>query len=237
MEPSSFDREALLSLLPEDRLGAVQTVVPIGGGLSGAAVYSVTSSRGEYVLRIQRERVDEALWKQQLVILRRGAQFGVAPPIVHVDDGARAVISARIIGVPLSAALGDPNQRRGVLTSAVEGLRVLHRLDVAGVSEREPVAWARSVAQVQRARQGFPSWAADIEATIAAIAAVLANDSRRVVSHNDLNPGNVIWDGARAWIVDWEGARLGHPHYDLATLAMFLDLSDEMTLSLIALHD
>jgi Ser/Thr protein kinase RdoA (MazF antagonist) len=66
---------------------------------------------------------------------------------------------------------------------------------------------------------------------------VLANDARRVVSHNDVNPGNLMWDGRRALLVDWDIAGLGHPHYDLATLAMFLNLGDETTLGLIALHD
>lgn len=58
-----------------------------------------------------------------------------------------------------------------------------------------------------------------------------------MVSHNDVNPVNLIWDGVCAWIVDWDVAGLGHPHYDLATLAMFLNLDDENTLGLIALHD
>jgi aminoglycoside phosphotransferase (APT) family kinase protein len=237
VERSSFDREALLALFPEDRLGTVHTIERIGGGLSGAGVYAVITSRGEYVLRIQAEHPDEAPWTQQLLILRRAVERGVAPPIMLVDQPARAIISARIDGVPLAAALGDPTQRRAVLTSVVEQVRLLHGVDTSGVSERDPIAYARDIAQAQGVRPGFPLWAAGLDATIASIAALLANDARRVVSHNDLNPGNLIWDGVRAWIVDWEVAGLGHPHYDLATLAMFLNLDDEMTLELIALHD
>ena len=235
--PSGFERQALLRLLPEDRLGAVHSIEAIRSGLSGAGVYTVISSRGEYVLRIQAGPTDDALWAQQLLILRRAGEQGVAPPIAHVDQAARAIISARIAGAPLAAALADPTQRRAVLTSVVEQLRLLHGLDTSGVSERDPIAYARDVAQAQRVRPGFPSWAAGLDTTIAAIAATLANDTRRVVSHNDLNPGNLIWDGARAWIIDWDVAGLGHPHYDLATLAMFLNLGDEVTLGLITLHD
>src|SRR5258708_31882494 len=204
VEPGSFEHQALLPLLPEDRLGAVHTIWAIRGGLSGAGVYTVMTSRGEYVLRIQADRTDDALWTQQLLILRRAGERGVAPPIVHVDQAARAVISARIAGVPLAAALADPTQRRTVLTSAVQRLRLLHGLDTSGVNERDPIACARGVAQAQRVRPGFPSRAAGLDATIAEIAATLANDTRRVVSHNDLNPGNLIWDGVRAWIVDWD---------------------------------
>ncbi len=45
-EPGSFERQALLPLLPEDRLGAVHTIQEIRGGLSGAGVYTVITSRG-----------------------------------------------------------------------------------------------------------------------------------------------------------------------------------------------
>lgn len=40
--------------LPEAVVGEVKSIEPIGGGLSGASVYAVSSSRGEYVLKICR---------------------------------------------------------------------------------------------------------------------------------------------------------------------------------------
>jgi thiamine kinase-like enzyme len=237
LEQPGPEQEALRALLPADRLGVVRAVQPIRGGLSGARVYAVSTARGEYVLRIQAERADEALWAEQLLVLRRAADNGVAPLIVHVDKAAGAIVSARIPGVPLGAALNDPTQRHAFLTSVVDRLRVLHGLDRSAVTERNPVTYARDIARVQRARPGFPSWAAGLDATLASAAGVLANDAGRVVSHNDLNPSNLIWDGERTWLVDWDVAGLGHPHYDLATLAMFLNLSRETTLGLIALHD
>src|SRR5258706_10524536 len=135
VEPGSFEHQALLPLLPEDRLGAVHNILAIRGGLSGAGVYTVMTSRGEYVLRIQADRSDDALWTQQLLILRRAGERGVAPPIVHVDQEAHALISARIAGVPLAAALADSTQRRTVLTGGVERLRLLHGLDPSGLTD------------------------------------------------------------------------------------------------------
>ena len=237
MDLGGLEQKELLLLLPEDRFGAVHAVQPIRSGLSGALVYAVSTERGEYVLRIQAERTADGLWSEQLRVQRRAADGGVAPPIVHVDEAARAIVSSRIAGVPLAAALGDPAHRQAVLTGVVEQLRLLHMLDASSVSERNPVGYARDTAETQRTRPGFPSWAAGLDTTIASAAAALAHDARRVVSHNDVNPGNLLWDGERAWLVDWDVAGLGHPHYDLATLAMFLDLGDETTRSLIAQHD
>src|SRR5438477_250803 len=39
---------------------------------------------------------------------------------------------------------------------------------------------------------------------------------RPVLCHNDLLPANLIEDGRRLWLVDWEYGGVGHPLFDLA---------------------
>ena len=39
----------------------------------------------------------------------------------------------------------------------------------------------------------------------------------KVLSHNDLNPGNLLW-GNKFYFLDWEYAGLNHPCFDLASL-------------------
>jgi aminoglycoside phosphotransferase (APT) family kinase protein len=231
------DRAALLTLLPEDRVGVVERLEPITLGLSGAGVYAVTTSRGAYVLRVQGRNGDEGSFAQQLRVLRRAADAGVAPAVVHVDEAARAVVSVRVPGVPMAAALADPAQRASMFASVVDRLRTLHALDPSGVAERDPLGYTRAAWEAGRNRPDFPPWAASLTPTLEAIADTLAGDPRRVVSHNDVNPVNVLWDGARAWLVDWEVTGLGHPYYDLAVLALFLRLDDGVALELVARHD
>lgn len=221
-------------LLPTSVVGEVSSVSPIRTGLSGAGVYAVTTPKGEYILRVQGSGAVETSWDQHLLILRRAADASIAPPIVHVDATARAVISARVTGVPLPAVLADPAQRARAIADVVRQLRLLHALDASGIAERSGVDFARSLWTAQRGRSGFPAWAAELGPAFDAIAAVLARDARRVVSHNDLNPGNVLWDGARTWLVDWEVAALGHPYYDLAAFLTFLGLTGEVAYGLLA---
>ena len=234
---ASVDRASLLHLLPEPAVGAVERIEPIRAGLSGAGVYAVTASRGQFVLRVQPRQLDEASFAQQLLILRRASAAAVAPAVVHVDEDARAVVSVRIAGVPLAAALADPAMRGAVLASVVDGLRTLHALDVSGVVARDPIPFARAAWEACRYRRGFPAWAGSLAPTLDELTLVLERDRRRVVSHNDINPGNFLWDGLRAWLVDWEVAGLGHPYYDLAALALFLRLDDDATFALAARHD
>jgi aminoglycoside phosphotransferase (APT) family kinase protein len=231
------DESALRRLIPETITGAIQAITPIRAGLSGAGVYAVVASRGGYVLRTQAPSYDADAWTEHLLVSRRVADGGVAPPIVHVDEAARAVLSVKVEGAPLPAALADPAQRRPALAGVVAQLRTLHALEPTGLPARDAVAYARGTWEAQGARAGFPAWMTSIGAVLDGIAAALARDPRRVVSHNDLNPGNVLWDGARAWLVDWDVGGLAHPHYDLAALATFLTLDDDAAHGLLALQE
>ena len=229
--------ERLLPLLPESKVGAVRRVEALTAGRSGAMVYAVTTSRGDYVLRVQSAALEPAVFTEHLRILLRAAEVRVAPPIVHVDESTRAVVSARIQGAPLPAALANPAQREAVLLSVVDQLRALHALDKSGIAARDPVPYTRAAWEKGRERPGFPAWARNLGPALDGFAAMLTKDARRVVSHNDLNPGNFLWDGERAWLVDWDVSGLGHPHYDLATLAMFLRLGDDEAFALAVRHD
>lgn len=206
-------------------------------GLSGARVYTLTSARGEYVLRVQGAQADDSFWAQQLLIWKRAAEREVAPAIVYIDERQRAVISTRIGGLPLPSALTDPSLRGLAIADVVRQLRSTQEIDPTGVGERDGPAFARAVWEEQRGRAGFPAWTAGVGDTLAAIAAVLARDARRVVSHNDVNPGNVLWDGARTWLVDWEVAGLNHPYYDLASFVSFLDLGADAAYALLEVQE
>jgi Ser/Thr protein kinase RdoA (MazF antagonist) len=226
-----------LRFLPEASVGVVERLEPIRVGLSGAAVFSVTATRGQYVLRVQGSESDDRYFAQQVKLLRRVAKAGIAPAVVHVDQRARAVVWPFVAGPPLDAALADPAQRARVLASAVDALRALHALEPSELPDGDPLPYAWEIWNQVRPRPGVPPWAEAVPTRLHAIAATLSGDARRGVSHNDLNPGNLLWDGARVWLIDWEAAGLGHPYYDLATLALFLRLEEDAALQLVARHD
>ena len=223
----ALEHPAIAHLLPEAHVGTVIAIQAIATG-----VYAVRSTRGELVLRVQPN--GGQAWAQQRRVLEQAAAAGVAPAIVHVDEAAHAIVSRRVPGVPLGIALADPGHRGEAIHSVIAQLRVLHALDPRGLDERDPVVLARTRFESQGPRPGFPAWAHGIERILDAIAHTLAGDARRVVSHNDLEPGNVLWDGTRAWLVDWDLAGLAHPFHDLAALAMCLQLDEDAAAGLLA---
>jgi len=58
-----------------------------------------------------------------------------------------------------------------------------------------------------------------------------------VLSHNDPNPSNLVHDGARLLLLDWDSAGANDPFHDLAAVAVFLRLDDATCAQLIAAHD
>jgi Ser/Thr protein kinase RdoA (MazF antagonist) len=56
----------------------------------------------------------------------------------------------------------------------------------------------------------------------------------RVASHNDPNPRNILFDGERLWLVDWETAYRNDPMTDLAILAENFAPTDELKDTLLA---
>jgi aminoglycoside phosphotransferase (APT) family kinase protein len=63
------------------------------------------------------------------------------------------------------------------------------------------------------------------------------SDRALVLSHNDVNPTNLAFDGERVMLLDWDTAGLNEPMYDLAALAVFLRLDTPSCLALVSVHD
>jgi Ser/Thr protein kinase RdoA (MazF antagonist) len=218
-------------LLPAYRFGNVLAVKSFPHGLSGTAVYDVATDAGEFVVRVL-ARSNREQWHRYITLLRAVADAGIAPPLAWVDEGERATVSPKIPG-QLAAALADPDARPRALASVVETLGRLHRQPADAFGSADPVAMARMLWDDQKEKPGFPAWASPALALIDRAAALLDADPRRVPAHNDMNPTNVLWDGARIWLVDWDSAGLTHPYYDLAVLSMFLRLDDGAALDLL----
>jgi aminoglycoside phosphotransferase (APT) family kinase protein len=58
-----------------------------------------------------------------------------------------------------------------------------------------------------------------------------------VVSHNDVNPSNFVYDGENLLLLDWNIAAPNDPLYDLATVSVFLRMDDETCRRLLAAYD
>ncbi|MEP6778731.1 MAG: phosphotransferase [Gemmatimonadaceae bacterium] len=216
----------------KEQFGNVVEAKPFRMGMSGASVYDVTTERGSYVLRVASPHTQN--WERQMAVLRLVSDNAIAPRILFMDSAARATISDKIPGTGLIGAMGDPNTRGPAIMSLVDTLAKMHTIPASDIVATDPMSVVGELWRAQSVRAGFPEWAGKIGKTFGAIEAILATDERRVLSHNDLNPGNVLWDGNRAWLIDFEASARIHPYYDLAGFTLFLSLPLESALGLLA---
>src|SRR5262249_19105478 len=59
---------------------------------------------------------------------------------------------------------------------------------------------------------------------------------RPVLCHNDMLPANLIDDGNRLWLLDWEYSGAGHPLFDLAHVSAANSLSMEQQSALLSAY-
>lgn len=226
----------LTDCLPAALRTPTTAIAPIGAGQSGALVFRVDAGGATYVLKVARADEPTEAWRARLAIQRAAVAAGVAPAIVHVDDDRRAVTSAFVEDRALPALFGDPATRGRAVALLGTTLRRVHDLPLATTAPRQdPREMLRSL---ERALAGVPM-PAFVAPRVAAMLAEAPPPAERadVLSHNDVNPSNLAFDGDRLFLLDWDIAGINEPFYDLAAIAMFLRMDEAACLDLLAAHD
>jgi aminoglycoside phosphotransferase (APT) family kinase protein len=210
--------------LPPELRGAGTTITRMAAGLSGAGVYRVEAAGHLFVLKVAPAREDQATWRRAVAIQRLAAAAGLAPAVIHADDGRRAIVTDFVADRSFVAFYRGPDHQAAVelLGSA---MRRLHALPAP--PDAPPLAARAFLAQVWEGLRGFAVPAFVVEG----IERVLTEeappgDGALVLSHNDLNPSNIIYDGQGIMIVDWATAGPNERLYDPAVLAMFLRMDE-----------
>jgi len=219
-------------------------LVPISGGYY-AKTYGLAFDAAPPELDrplVLRVMPDEHHAAHEIAIQRSVAQQGYPAPTVHLADGTDAtlgwpfILMDRAEGQPLLANLDIrralatlPRMLSTLPATLAEQLIALHRLDpeptrralaTAGVLDQvdgtaallKPLSNSPGVARVSGLRDAV-EW-------------LHANDQptrRAVVCHGDLHPLNLLAVGTNVTaVIDWTGARLADPAYDVACTAVLL---------------
>jgi len=191
-------------------------LAPLGGGLSGAPLYVFSAGGARYVVRHVTDDRPFDDPRRQFACMALAAERGIAPPVVHADPGRGVVIMGFIAPAQERAWLRTP----AGIAKVARLVRHLHDGPAFDAFIAIPHAADTMLAQLEAAGAA-PASLLEVRDATPDIAAALARHAEPRPCHYDLNPGNLIYDGDRVWLVDWEMAGAGDPYHDLATLGVF----------------
>jgi aminoglycoside phosphotransferase (APT) family kinase protein len=158
--------------------------------------------------------------------MRIAADAGIAPKIHYTDEAARVAVIDFIAQRQLATYPGGPPALARALGELISRVQATPAFP-AFVNYPDIVA--RLFAHVRRtglfAEGVLDPHVARLEQLREAYDAGLA---RLVSSHNDPVPSNILFDGERLWLIDWESAYRNDPLVDVAIVLDNLARSPEL---------
>ena len=183
-------------------------------GLSGAMVFKITVHGKLYLLRIINHPRDKP--EHYFNCLQLAANAGLAPRIHYLNIEDRISVTDFIEDKHFP--IGDAKIKMADLLLDLHALpKFSHRLNFIDASD--------SFLQKFLALDIVPgNYIKDLLESYERIGKVYPrNDEGNLVScHNDVKRDNIIFDGVRPWLIDWEAARLNDRYVDLAAIANFV---------------
>jgi len=208
-------------------------IEPLSGGLSNRN-YRVRDGAGDWVVRLGGDVPEHGLVRaNDLAVSRAAASAGIAPEVLHT---AADILVIRFID---GRALTEADIRSEPMRSRI--------VDLLKRTHREVGRHLRGPAVMFWVFHAIRDYAAQLAGTedgrdLARLTAIAGALERAVgpvdivFGHNDLLPANLIDDGKRLWLIDWEYAGYGTPLFDLGNLASNAQLDDDAWQSLLAAY-
>lgn len=199
---------------------ALQEVILLTDGLSAAKVYKIAVNDEYYVLK-----ADPAEATHDHSCMEVAAEAGLAPAVHYINKTTGITITGYIQHRPLQTAFKSPGTLLMALTKAI---RAIHELPLFS-KESSLLDTVDGLVNEFRASQMLTGPAFDDCFSYYEVikAHYPWHDSDKVSSHNDLNPNNMVFDGEKIWIIDWDAAFRNDRYVDLAITANFFAAADQ----------
>jgi aminoglycoside phosphotransferase (APT) family kinase protein len=224
--------------LPPELRTPETTITRIAAGMSGAGVHRVEHAGRAYVLKVAAEGEPLERFRSKLRVLELAAQAGLAPRVVHADEARRAVSSEFVQDRMFGMMLAGEATREAAIGLLGQTLRRVHELPLAPGAEPTNALGVLKGLWSRVSTGGFvlPGFVEDVVERVLSETAP-APERAPVLSHNDVNPTNLVYDGERLVLLDWETAAPNDPYYDLATVSVFYRLPELACRRLLAAYD
>lgn len=206
------------------------TPEPLAGGITNLN-FTVRDAGRRYLVRIGGDIPEHMISRHTEHEAARAAHAaGLAPAVRHASDGA--LVLDFIEGRTLTAEdVRNPSN----LNRLVALIRRCHTEIPRHFRGPAPIFWpfqvVRDYAHTLAGHPDLPPLLAAAETLEKAVGPV-----EIVFGHNDLLPANLIDDGTRLWLLDWEYAGFNSPLFDLGGLASNAAMTEDQRKSLLTAY-
>lgn len=208
------------------------TVAPLGGGRTNLN-YVVEDASGKYVARLGKDIVEHHVMRfNELAASRAAHAAGISPAVVYAQEGLTVLEFVEC----KTFTSADVRQQHN-LEKIVPLIRSCHMDIPAHV--RGPVlvflvfhVLRDYAAKLQEVNSPYTALAPEL----LAIGNKLETDAGpfdMVFGHNDLIAENILDDGDRLWLIDWDYAGYNSPLFDLGGLASNNELTSKQEIWLL----
>jgi thiamine kinase-like enzyme len=189
-------------------------LAPLPGGISNPS-FAATDSNGKYVVRVTRDFPFHHVFRDREVMVSRAAHAaGFAPEVIHAEPGLMVTrfIDGKVLSVP---------DVQASIPRVADLVFRFHRDMPAELSGPGFMFWVFHVNRdyIRQLREAGHAAALDDWLAINAELEAAQMALPVVVGHHDLLPANLIDDGSRLWLIDYEYAGFGTAMFDLANLS------------------
>ena len=215
-------------MIPEEKIAVVakalqttfgtseyQSILQLTAGLSSALIFRIVVFGKPYLLRVITKTDAMGDPTHQINCLKAPVEAALAPKLLYASVEDRILITDFIDAKPFP--LGDARLKMPEL------LKRLHALPPFPNRINYLQTMDGGVRKFQEAKILPESMTSEIFSQYAKILAVYPNIKEEwVPCHNDCKPENILYDGERPWLVDWEAAFPNDRYADLAVVGNFV---------------
>ena len=208
---------------------------PLAGGITNLN-FVVEDAGRKFLVRVGGDIPEHNILRSaELAASRAAHAAGLSPAVRHAEPGT--LVLDFIEGRPFTPEdVRDPAN----LERLVALIRRCHREIPRHFRGPAPMFWVFQVLRDygHRLREGGSPHRGDLPLLLASAARLEAavGPIQIVFGHNDLLPANILDDGTRLWLVDWEYAGFNGPTFDLGGLASNAGMDADMREALLAAY-
>ncbi len=199
------------------------TIEPLSGGITNVN-YLASDSEETYVVRLGEDIPEHHVMRfNELAASLAACEAGISPAVRYSEPGILVLAY-----IPSKTFAAEDVQNQGNLERILNLIKTCHHELPKHLRGPSLVFWVFQVVRdyALTLQSGNSSWRSKLPELLEKAARLekLGGPFDIVFGHNDLLPANILDDGKRLWLIDWDYAGFNSPLFDLGGLASNCEL-------------